>query len=183
MKRFVLFSLCALSICLIMTAVSSAQQCSTPESQSAQFARSASSTPVAYLPGPASIRQASPRQQLDIDTITPEEKDFLVNGPRLYPMDKALELSKTTGKPVVCWMGKHLFANASARKLSKELADTTIQAAMDKDNTEMDRIGFRVKFSSNNYDDNAVTYVTPLKSFDTPGRAERILSLARGGKK
>ena len=108
------------------------------------------------------------------------ELEFLRNGPRLYPMDKALELSKETGKPVVCWMGKGLFKNEAARKLSSELGETTIQAAMDTDGTEYDRVGFRVKFSTNNYADTAKVYFVPLARFNEPGMAEKILAKARG---
>lgn len=109
------------------------------------------------------------------------EREFLKDGPTLYTMDKALEMSKVTGKPVVCWMGQHLFANAEARRLSSSLAATTIQAAMDSDGTEYDRVGFRVKFSTNNYKDGTTFYV-PLSRFDEPGMAEKILAKARGGK-
>jgi hypothetical protein len=126
---------------------------------------------------------------------TQEELDFLANGPRLYPMDKALELSKQTGKPVVCWMGRHLFADASARRLSRELGETTIQAAMDDDGEtgKVDpRTGnripeHRVKFSSSNYQPTALsgplkTAYIPLEKMDRPGAAERILAFARGSK-
>src|SRR4051812_22464561 len=96
------------------------------------------------------------------DKATPEELAFLKDGPRLYPMAQALELSKETGKPVVCWMGRHLFADPRARKLSSELGETTIQAAMDADGTEYDKLGFRVKFSSGNYAPEAKTYTIRL---------------------
>lgn len=109
------------------------------------------------------------------------EQDFLKNGPKLYTMEKALELSKATGKPVVCWMGEHLFANESARRLSTELGETTIQATMDSDGTEYDRVGFRVKFSDNGYKDGK-TYFIRLANFDKPRTAETILAVSRGGK-
>jgi hypothetical protein len=115
-------------------------------------------------------------------TATAEELAFLKNGPRLYTMDKALEISKATGKPVVCWMGQHLFADERARKLSESLGETTIQAAMDKDGTEYDAVGFRVKFSSNNYQGDQKTYFIRLANFDKPGVKESILSHSRGAK-
>jgi hypothetical protein len=110
------------------------------------------------------------------------EADFLKTGPKLYTMDQALKVSQETGKPVVCWMGKHLFANESARKLSRELGETTIQAAMDTDGTEYDSVGFRVKFSDGNYKDTAKTYFIRLSNMDKPGQAEKILAVSRGGK-
>lgn len=108
------------------------------------------------------------------------EAEFLANGPKLYTMDAALAKSAETGKPVVCWMGKGLFKNEAARRLSTELGETTIQAAMDTDGTEYDAIGFRVKFSTNNYKDGKTIYV-PLRRFDEPGMAEKILAKVRGG--
>ncbi len=116
------------------------------------------------------------------DRMTVAEAAFLKNGPTLYTMDEALKVSEQTGKPVVCWMGKHLFANPEARRLSSELGETTIQAAMDTDGTEYDRVGFRVKFSDGNYKDTAKTFYIPLNKFDRAGTAERILATARGGK-
>ncbi len=98
--------------------------------------------------------------------------DFEKFGPKLYKMDEALKVSKQTGKPVVCWMGKDLFANPEARKLSLELGETTIQAAMDTDGTEFDKLGFRVKFSSNNYTDNAKIYNIRMSNFAKKGTAE-----------
>lgn len=115
------------------------------------------------------------------DKATKEEAAFLKTGPTLYTMDKALEVSKATGKPVVCWMGKHLFADERARRLSAELGETTIQAAMDADGTEYDRAGFRVKFSDGNYRESAKTYFIRLANFKA-GTAEKILAVSRGGK-
>lgn len=179
MKRFSMLAAIAVVFTLMFSAFSFAQQCTTPGSLGNTSQIRATPAPTQQISLPAA-RPAAP--QRDADVITKEEADFLANGPRLYSMEKALELSKATGKPVVCWMGKHLFANESARKLSQELAETTIQAAMDKDNTPYDKIGFRVKYSSNNYADNQQVYFTPLAKFDDPGRAEKILALARGGK-
>jgi hypothetical protein len=116
------------------------------------------------------------------DRSSPAELAFLRDGPKLYTMDKALELSKETGKPVVCWMGRHLFADERARKLSAELGETTIQAAMDADGTEYDRVGLRVKFSSNQYAGDQQTYFIRLANFDKPGTAEKILAVSRGGR-
>ena len=114
------------------------------------------------------------------DRTTPAEAAFLKNGPKLYTMADALKQSEKTGLPVVCWMGKHLFANPEARRLSSELGETTIQAAMDTDGTEFDRVGFRVKFSDNNYADGKTFYI-PLARFGDAGTAERILAKVRGG--
>ena len=134
----------------------------------------------AMPPAPAvKFSPVAPQTEL---TSTPEELNFLANGPRLYPMDKALELSKATGKPVVCWMGKHLFSDERARKLSTELKETTIQAAMDKDDTPYDQVGPRVKFTDGNYTDDAKTYYIRLANFDRPGQGERMLAVARGGR-
>jgi hypothetical protein len=115
------------------------------------------------------------------EKVTPAEKDFLANGPRLFTMEEALKESARTGRPTICWMGKHLFANESARKLSRELGETTIQAAMDTDGTEYDSVGFRVKFSDNNYQEGK-TYYIRLANMDRAGTAEKILATTRGGK-
>lgn len=118
--------------------------------------------------------------------LTAEETDFLVNGPRLYPMDKALALSRETGKPVVCWMGKHIFADAKARKASLALGDTTIQAAMDDDGIPIDRdgkdltkMGPRVKFSTSNYSKDAQTAYIQVKNLNDESPA-KILRFVRG---
>lgn len=109
------------------------------------------------------------------------KKDFETDGPKLYTMDEALKVSDATGKPVVCWMGKDLFENKEARKLSLELAETTIQAAMDTDGTEYDKLGFRVKFSSNKYKDTEKTYTIRMSNFSKPGVGDEILRVSRGG--
>lgn len=116
------------------------------------------------------------------DKVSAEEAAFLKDGPKLYTMDQALEVSKATGKPVVCWMGKHLFADERARELSRSLGDTTIQAAMDGDGTKDDQVApFRVKFSNNGYKDAAKTFYVPVGQFAWPGAAETILRVSRGG--
>lgn len=114
--------------------------------------------------------------------VTREEADFLATGPRLFPMNKALALTKETGKPTVCWMGKNLFADPDARELSASLGDTTIQAAMESDGTKYDAIGPRVKFSSNGlYTSDSKVYTIALKDFKKKGTAEEILRISRGG--
>jgi hypothetical protein len=141
-------------------------------------------------PAPAPTYQAPAPAAIQESRTSQAELDFLATGPRLYPMDKAIQLSRQTGKPVVCWMGKHLFANEQARHLSKELGETTIQAAMDDDGEtgKVDpRTGkripeLRVKFSSSNYAPEAKTAYIPLEKFDRAGTAEKILAFARGGK-
>jgi hypothetical protein len=129
----------------------------------------------------------NPAEAPNVSTATAEELEFLATGPRLYPMDKAVELSRQTGKPVVCWMGRHLFADERARALSKSLGDTTIQAAMDDDGEtgkKDPRTGaripeHRVKFSDSNYGAGAKTAYIPLDKFDRPDTAERILAFTR----
>jgi hypothetical protein len=116
------------------------------------------------------------------DKASPEEAAFLKDGPKLYTMDAALVESAKTGKPVVCWMGKHLFADERARALSKSLGDTTIQAAMDSDGSKDDQVApLRVKFSNNGYKDAAKTFYIPVGQFADPWVAETILSYSRGG--
>lgn len=131
---------------------------------------------------PTAFYQTTPAAAQYELVSTPEELNFLANGPRLYPMDKALELSRATGKPVICWMGRHLFSDERARDLSNSLKDTTIQAAMDTDGTPYDAVGPRLKFSTGNYGDDAKTYYVPLAKFDRPGTTERVLAKARGGR-
>lgn len=163
-----------LACCLgvVMMAVPIFAQCQTPNLPATPAPFKATIPPaVQSVPAPVQYELTS----------SPEELNFLANGPRLYPMDKAVELSKATGKPVVCWMGKHLFSDPRARDLSNRLKDTTIQAAMDGDGTAYDRVGPRLKFSSTNYADDAKTYYVKLANFDKDGQAERVLHLARGG--
>lgn len=114
------------------------------------------------------------------------ELDFIESGPRLYPMDKAIALGKASGKPVVCWMGKHIFANAEARRVSKELGETTIQAAMDTDGVrygskgeDLASIGPRIKFSADNYAGQSKTYYVPVSKF-TPDTGGKVLTVALG---
>ncbi len=100
---------------------------------------------------------------------------------KLYNMTDALKVSEETGKPVICWMGKGLFDNETARKLSVALKDTTIQAAMDDDNSKFDTIkGPRLKFSVGTYD-GADTYCVPLSRLHEPGIDTKILKALRGG--
>ena len=127
-------------------------------------------------------------QMLTVSAADSPEAQFLKDGPKLYTMDEALKESAKTGKPVLCWMGPHLFAEADARQLSKSLGTTTLQAAMDSDGEEgkIDpKTGkpipvFRVKFSTNNYKDGETIYV-PLSRMSEPGMAEKILAKVRGG--
>jgi len=113
------------------------------------------------------------------------ELDFLANGPKLFPMDKAIELSRATGKPVVCWMGQHIFANEKARAASTALGETTIQAAMDSDGETIGGNGealptLRVKFSSGNYAANSKIAYIPVSKLNEDSPA-KILAFARGG--
>jgi|SRR5262245_1427418 len=170
----------SLSVLLVPLGLYACENIASRSSSSAPTVSSASSTPRSTVrvdsevPRPAAARQIELRSNV-------EEMKFLAEGPRLYSMERAQELSRATGKPVVCWMGKHLFADERARRLSQELADTTIQAAMDRDGTPYDAVGPRVKFSSSNYADDAKTYFIRLDNFDKPGQAERILRASRGG--
>jgi hypothetical protein len=132
---------------------------------------------------PAGPPRAKAAPSLSVEKVQTElteaEAKFLADGPRLYPMDKALALSAETGKPVVCWMGKHIFADDKARAASLALADTTIQAAMDSDGTAYDRVGPRVKFSNTNYKDDATTYFVPVAKLSETF-PKKILAVARG---
>lgn len=113
---------------------------------------------------------------------TQEELDFLENGPRLFPMDKALEVSAKTGKPVICWMGPHIFADAKARELSRRLGETTIQAVMDSDGTEYDRFNPRIKFSTDNYGTEGKTFFVQVKNFNADTEAKVLKALRGAGK-
>lgn len=113
-----------------------------------------------------------------------EELDFLANGPKLFPMDVALKVSAKTGKPVVCWMGPHIFASAKARAASEALGDTTIQAVMDTDGETVGIDGkaipvHRVKFSSGNYAPTAKVGYIPVAKLTEESPA-KILAFARG---
>lgn len=125
-----------------------------------------------FVPAPSATRS------------TQEELDFLANGPKLFPMDKALQVAKLTGKGVVCWMGPHIFADARARAASLALGDTTIQATMDTDGETVAANGkplpvHRVKFSSNNYEGNKQTAFIPVSKLDNEAPA-KILAFVRG---
>lgn len=97
------------------------------------------------------------------------EKAFLLDpdSPKLYTMAEATEVHKRTGKPILCWMGAHVFADLNARKLSQELKDTTIQASMasDPDDKRYDQFNPRVKFDSSQYANGGKTYFIRAASF------------------
>jgi hypothetical protein len=95
------------------------------------------------------------------------EKDFIADpdSPKLYTMEDALELNKKTGKPVLCWMGEHAFADFNVRKLSMELKDTTIQASMKSDGTAYDQFNPRVKFDTQQYVEGGKTYYLRAENF------------------
>lgn len=168
-----LCSIAAAFLCLFMTTFA-VGQCQ------AQFATAPGSkvftAPSTTLAIPPAARQSELRE-------TAEETQFLATGPRLYPMDKALQLSKATGKPVICWMGKHLFSDPRARELSGNsiLTENTIQAVMDGDGTPYDAIGPRLKFTNGNYGPDSKTFYVKLADFDKAGKAEAILAATRGG--
>lgn len=117
------------------------------------------------------------------DRSTQEEVDFLANGPKLYDMPTALKVSKLTGKPVVCWVGSHIFSEPKARTASAALGDTTIQAVMKSDGETIDKNGkpipaLRVKFTDNNYAGGKTAYVPVAKlNEDSPAK---ILAFVRG---
>lgn len=134
--------------------------------------------------GTEGVRQAAPAKITDGPTTTGpqkapqytpeqlrEEVEFLVSSdsPKLFPMDKALEVAKITGKPVLCWMGKHAFADPNIRQLSKALGSTTIQAAMDGDGTQYDEFNPRVKFDSSQYVNGGRTYTISSGQFKFEG--------------
>lgn len=129
------------------------------------------------------------QEQADLDTLRDAlraEQDFKENGPRLFSMDDALVLSKKTGKPVVCWMGPHIFANAKARAVSRELGETTIQAVMDTDGETHDSSGkplplHRVKFSNGSYGKDARVAFIPASKLTTES-GKKILAFTRGSK-
>lgn len=121
----------------------------------------------------------------DIREAIAAEKDFLRTGPRLFSMADAQRESARTGKPVLCWMGSHIFASAKARERSEESADTTIQAAMDTDGETRDAKGnplprLRVKFSDRNYTPDAKVAFIPASKLDN-GSVKKILAFTRGG--
>ena len=105
------------------------------------------------------------------------EYEFLADpdSPKLYPMDKALEVAKLSNKPVLCWMGEHVFANENARKLSQELKATTIQASManDSDNPKYDKFNPRVKFNTSQYVNGGKTYFIRAADFKFEGPSVR----------
>lgn len=172
MKRFTLAAL-ALALGAVVLFSPAVGACDEPSPQQAPK--------ISKLP-PSALKSAAPATQAELD--------FLANGPKLFTMDKALALSRETGKPVICWMGPNLFADERARALSTELGDTTIQAVMDDDGEtgKLDpatgkRIpAHRVKFSSGNYEPTAKVAYIPLDKFDRKGTAEAILKFARGGR-
>ena len=141
---------------------------------------------------PPVIMRAPAQEELpaDIDAIREAlraEKEFKRTGPQLFTMDEANELSKKTGKPVLCWMGPHVFANAKARERSLALADTTIQAVMDSDGETRDAKGnplptHRVKFTDNGFysKDSKVAFI-PVAKLDA-GSDKKILAFTRGGR-
>ena len=146
--------------------------------------------PGIHVPGLQQRRQQEDLSPADIDAIREalkEETKFKRIGPELFTMEEANELSKKTGKPVLCWMGPHVFANAKARERSLALADTTIQAVMDSDGETRDAKGnplplHRVKFTDNGFysKDSKVAFI-PVAKLDKDSD-KKILAFTRGGK-
>lgn len=171
----------ASTLALVMMTFGVLAQCEQTQAQSAAKT---------ILPAAPAVKGASAAQYELVSTA--EELSFLANGPRLYTMQKALELQKATGKPIVCWMGPHLFSADEARELSGNsvLTRGTIQAAMDSDGEEgkIDpRTGkriptYRLKVSTGNYANDTETVYVPLSRFAEPGIAEKVLAKARGGR-
>jgi hypothetical protein len=186
MKRFPLLACLMVLAILFLVSAAPAQDC-----RPGGFSLQPASVQPIRLPA-AQVRV--PQAELipgDVDVLREAlraEQEFKRNGPQLFTMDDALVLQAKTGKPVVCWMGKHLFASAKARAESLKLADTTIQAVMDGDGTE-GTLGsdgkvipvHRVKFSDGGYRENARTAYIPLNKFDE-NTATKILQFTRGGK-
>lgn len=161
-------SLLAIAICGLLAFGASLKACDENEQQ--------------IKPAQKNVQKSAVPSQ--VSELTEGEADFLANGPRLYSMDKALALSKETGKPVVCWIGKHIFADEKARTVSAELGKTTIQAVMDDDGISIDRDGKRipanrVKFSSNNYTGNSQTAYIPVSKLGAKS-GSKILQFIRG---
>lgn len=141
---------------------------------------------------PPMIRRTPAQEELpaDVDALREAlraEREFKRTGPELFTMEEANALSKKTGKPVLCWMGPHVFANAKARERSLALADTTIQAVMDTDGETRDAKGnplpmHRVKFTDNGFysKDSKVAFI-PVAKLDKDSD-KKILAFTRGGK-
>ena len=104
---------------------------------------------------------------VDVEKMTEHEFLSSPDTPKLYPMDKALEVAKLQNKPVLCWMGKNAFADPNVRKLSMQLKATTVQASMEKDpdNPKYDQFNPRVKFDTNQYLNGGKTYFIRAENF------------------
>ncbi len=100
---------------------------------------------------------------------------------KLYSMDEALKVSEATGLPVACWMGKNIFDKEENRIASLMFKDTTLQATMDKDGSAADALGFRLKFSSNNYKGDEKIYNVKIANLSKPGMVQEVLRIMRGG--
>lgn len=138
----------------------------------------------APAPTKAPTFRSLPAESAPATRSTQEELEFLATGPRLFTMDDALKVSAKTGKPVVCWMGKHIFADKRAREASLALGDTTIQATMDTDGETHNAKGeplppLRVKFSSGNYEPTAKVAYIPVSKL-TKDSPAKILKFVRG---
>lgn len=124
--------------------------------------------------------------------LTAEQAEFLANGPKLFTdMETAKKVSKLTGKPVACWVSQSantldIFKDSRARRVSRELGDTTIQVAMgynptrDRRDAEGKPLGARVEISSSNYEATAKTAYIPVAKLDSDS-GRKLLSFARGG--
>jgi hypothetical protein len=181
--RFRLASLCLLAVSTVAWA-----QCPAP----ATFAPPAAPRMLlawqpadAQATAPAPAKSAAPAKMPQAAPIPQEELinelDFMKDGPRLYSMDAGKAEAARSGKPLICWMGPHIFANKEARRVSLELKDTTIQATMtaDPDQPEYDVFNPRVKFTTDNYTKGAKVYFMQVKNFGKDA-GDKILTAASG---